>query len=414
VATSGFRARSRAAIFSGPTLAAFRIPGYPALWLAGGAQSFGSAVSLVAIGWITLQISDSAFAVGATFAARLVPALIFGIPAGSLVDRFDRRRILIVTNAAGAASLVAIAGLAGAARLSIGELILLSLWLGVIDTVRGTAAQSYAFDLAGVGGATNAIALGNLAGFLTGFVGSIMGGVVLDLAGVEPTFLVAGGAVALASIVLLVGGRSARNANLTPRLVPSFRSSMTLILRNRLVALIAIVVIVNEVLGFSALTLLPTFARDVLHTDAAGLGVLSSVRSIGSAIGLLFIARIGFRSRGGMLFILATLGSGLSLLLFSQSTVFVLSALLLVAVGVCWAMLDTLGQSLIQQSVDDSERGTAMGIWFFSIGFGPLGHLGLGASANAVGAPTALAVDGAALSLVALLLLGVKRIRNLR
>ena len=141
---------------------------------------------------------------------------------------------------------------------------------------------------------------------------------------------------------------------------------------------------------------------------------LASVRSVGSAIGLLFIARIGFRGRGGMLFIFATLGSGLSLLLFSQSTVFLLSVLLLVLVGVCWAMLDTLGQSLIQQAVDDSERGTAMGIWFFSIGFGPLGHLGLGASANAVGAPTALAVDGVALSLVAILLLGVKRIRNLR
>ena len=51
------------------------------------------------------------------------------------------------------------------------------------------------------------------------------------------------------------------------------------------------------------------------------------------------------------------------------------------------AALDTLGQSLIQRSVEDDERGSAMGVWYFAIGFGPLGHLGLGAAAVAFGAP---------------------------
>ena len=178
-------------------------------------------------------------------------------------------------------------------------------------------------------------------------------------------------------------------------------------------AVIAFVVIVNEVLGFASITLLPTFARDVLHSDAAGLGALSSLRSVGSIIGLLLLARLGIRERGGRLLILATLGSGLGLLTFALSTTFALSLLLMAVVGLCWGALDTLGQSLIQQAVNDNERGAAMGIWFFAIGFGPFGHLALGAAASAIGAPTALAIDGALLAVIALALVGVKAIRRI-
>ena len=413
MATGGLRAKSRAALSSGATLAAFRVPGYPALWWSGALTAFGWSASMVAVGWITLAVSDSALAVGATFAARLLPSLLLGIPLGSIVDRFDRRATLVVVNVLGTASLLAVAGLAVAGQLGLVELLVLSLGLGIVDTVRGTAGQSYAFDLAGPEGATNAIALGNLAGHLAGTIGAIAGGVALEHVGLSGPFLLAAVLAGAGAVVLALSGRRVANAPATPRLVPSFARSMTLIVRNRLVALIAFVVIVNEVLGFSSITLLPTFARDILHTDAAGLGALSAVRSVGSIAGLLLIARLGFRGRGGALFLLATLGSGLALMAFAFSTSFGLSLLLLVVVGISWAVLDTLGQSLIQQAVEDSERGAAMGIWFFAIGFGPFGHLGLGAAANVIGAPLALVIDGAILAGLAVALVSVRSIRRL-
>ena len=80
------------------TLAAFRNAGYPALWLAEAAAGFGWSATQVAIGWIALAATDSVLAVGATFAIRLVPALLFGIPLGGLVDRYDRRITLILVN----------------------------------------------------------------------------------------------------------------------------------------------------------------------------------------------------------------------------------------------------------------------------------------------------------------------------
>lgn len=405
--------RRRSIWGSGATLAAFRIPGYPVLWLSGVAGGFGWSVSLVAVSWITLEVSDSAFAVGATFAARLMPALVLGIPLGSLVDRFDRRRTLIVMNAASAAALLIVGLVDVLGHLGLTELLVLSLGLGIIDMTRGTAYQSYLFDLAGPAGATNAIALGNLGGQVAGTIGSISGGIVLEQLGVGSSFAMAAIFAIAGAVGLSLSRNPAGRERAAPRLVPSIGRSMTLIVRNRLVALIALVVIVNEALGFASITLFPTFARDVLSSDATGLGALSSARSLGGIIGLLLLARLGSRGRGGRLFLVTTLASGLALAGFAVSTSFALCMLLILLVGMCWAATDTLGQSLIQQSVEDHERGAAMGIWFFGIGFGPFGHLALGAAATLVGAPVVLLVDGAALTLIAVALTAVRRIRRL-
>ena len=409
-APEGRRSRSLA---TGPTLAAFRVPGYPALWLAGSAGAVGMAVGIVAIGWLALEVSDSALAVGATFAARFIPSLVLGIPAGGLVDRFDRRSTLVLVYLLGVVPVAIAAVLAANGQLGLVALLGLSFVLGLFDTIRGTASLSYAFDLAGRDGSTNAIALGNLGAFLMGFVGSISSGIAIERYGAASAFLLAAVMSAVAGAILALAGRRARRERGVSSPPTSLRRSMTLIARNRLVALIALVVIVGEVFGFSSFTVFPTFARDVLHSDATGLGALAAARSVGAIAGMLLLARVGLRGRGGRLLLSAAFGLGFALVLFALSSSFALSLALLVAVGAFAAALDTLGQSLIQHSVEDDERGSAMGVWFFAIGFGPLGHLGLGAAAVALGAPVALAISGSLLALTAAGLTGVRALRRL-
>jgi len=409
VTSSGLRARSAAALGSSPTFAAFRVAGYPALWLSEAASGFGRAATQVAIGWMALIATDSILLVGATFAARLVPALLLGIPLGGLVDRYDRRATLIVVNLAAIVplSLAAIAGASGA--LAISTLLVLSLALGVVDTLQGTATQTYSFDLAGASGATNAIALGNLGVFLAGAVGSIASGVALDRLGAASPFILSAITVGVAATCLVLGGAHARSERPAPHLAPSFSRSMTLILRNRRAAVIALVVVTCEILGFSSITVFPTFTRDVLGSDAAGLGALATARQLGAIAALLLLARLGLaRSRGGRLLLIGTSAIGLGLTAFALSTSFALSFLVLVLVGAAMASQDTLGQTLLQRNVDDAERGSAMGIWFFSIGFGLVGLVGLGAAASAIGAQAALAIDGLLLALFAI---GLSRVR---
>ncbi len=398
---------------AGPTLAAFRVQGYPALWLSGATNAVAVSAGLVAIGWLALEVSNSALAVGATFAARFAPSLILGIPLGGLVDRFDRRTVLTTVYLIAVVPMLGAATLAGGGRLDLAGLLVLSLVLGILDTIRGTASQSYAFDLAGREGATNAIALANLGFYLLAFVGSIAGGVAIDRLGAGSAFLMAAALGAVAAAILFFAGLRARRAREGPAEIHDLRRSMTLIARNRLVALIALVVVVGEVFGFSSLTVFPSFARDVLHTDATGLGALAAARNAGAIAGLLLLARLGLRGRGGRLFLSTAFGLGVALVAFALSASFALSLVILLAVGAAAAALDTLGQSLIQRSVDDHERGSAMGVWYFAIGFGPLGHLGLGAAAVAFGAPISVAISGGLLALTAAALSGVPALRRL-
>jgi len=409
VTTSGLRTRSAAALGASATLAAFRVTGYRALWLSSAASGFGRAATQVAIGWLALAATDSILVVGATFAARLLPALALGIPLGGLVDRHDRRVTLIATNLALIIPLAWAAAVGATGTLGVTQLLVLSLALGVADTLQGTATQTYSFDLVGPAGATNAIALGNLGVFLAGAVGSIVSGVALERLGVASPFIVSAGMAVIAVLCLMIGGAHARRQRPADHLAVSFSRSMTLIVRNRRVALIALVVVMCEVLGFSSITVVPTFTRDVLDSDAAGLGALATARQLGAIAALLLLARAGLASSsGGRMLLLCTSLLGVGLIAFALSSSFALSFGLLVLVGAAMASLDTLGQTLLQRNVDDAERGSAMGIWFFSIGFGLLGLVGLSATATAIGAQAALAVDGALLALFAV---GLSRVR---
>ena len=378
------------------------MPGFVALWLSAAASAFTWSLTSVAVGWLALEATGSSLAVGLTFAARLTPALLLGIPIGVLVDRVDRRRMLIGTNLAGTAVYLLLASAPPGGAAAIAALVLASIALGAVETARGTASRAYAFDLAGRSAATRALVWMNLGTAMVGAVGAIVGGVVLERAGASLAFVLAGIGTSVAAALLVAGrrrGPDGRSASASAS--PSLRSSFTLLGRERIVRYIVIVVIAGEVLGFETTTLFPALARDVLHADAGGLGAMSAAQNIGGFVGLVALARSGLRARGGW-FLVSTailLGASLAALAFSRELFVALAVL--VVVGAAMALLDTIGQTLVQHQVPDHERGAAVGIWYFAIGFGPLGHLGLGAIAGAAGVATTLAVSGLALVAVA-------------
>ena len=408
------RDRSVGLLTTSTTLAAFRIPGYTALWVSSAAGAISWSVGYVAFGWIALLVTGSPFAVALTFAARVGPSLVLGIPLGALVDRLDRRLTLITIHGLISVLMLIVAGLAVGGALGFPEILVFSLVFGVCDTIRGTANQAYAVDLAGPSGATNAIALGNLGAALVGAVGSLAAGIVLETSGAGPTFALAAVPSLVAAGLLVVSRRRGHGDGALPRLAPTLRASLTLIARNRLVTLIAIVVITGEMFGWSTMSLYPTFAREVLDVDAAGLGAMSAARSLGSVVGLLAIATAGLGGRGGVLYLGAGIAFGVGLAAFAVSTTFVVSLALLFGVGAASSSFDTLGQTLLQRSVEDNERGASVGIWFFGTGFGPFGSLALGAIAVVAGGPVAMFLSGAILAIITAGLATVPRLRALR
>ena len=433
-------------------LAPFGIAGFAGLWVSASAGSFARTTTQLAFAWLTLQATDSPFLVGVVAAARMAPQLVLGIPAGIVADYVDRRTLLVAANAGGALLLlgVLLAALAGA--LSLPAILATVALFGVLDTLRTASTQAYAYDLVRAARATSGMALTNLGAQLLGTLGGVVGGWTLERYGGSAAFALIGVVLTIAAVAPLLGARrgaghddAARDMSMPPMLAPdtvpatespatssvdvagpgrerraaararpSFRQAATLLLRNRVLAILALAILVAEILGFATQTLLPTFARDVFDVGASGLGTMTAVRSAGGVLGLLLVARLGPSVPGGLVFVAACATLGVALSLFSVAPAYALALVLLALAGGASSAMDTLGQTLLQRNADERERGAAMGIWVFAVGFGPVGHLTLGAAAEAFGAPRTQLVSGALLALVGVFLALNVRLRRTR
>jgi MFS family permease len=364
--------------------------------------------------------------VGVVGAARMTPQLVFGIPAGALADVLDRRMLILLANGAGVGLLLLMVGLAAVGLLTAPVLIGVSILFGVIDTVRMSATQALAYELVRSSRATSGMALTNLGGQLLGTLGGLAGGYTYQEFGGPATFLMVAVAMALAAGAPYLrrlapkvaeqpapapaeaAGRTGERPPGRPVDRPSGRRSgvdlkraLTLVTRSPILAILAISIILAEIFGFATQVLLPTFARDVFDVGASGLGVMMAARSAGGALGLLVLSQFDSEGRSGLVFVSTAGLFGLALLLFALTPAYGLALVLLALSGFGASVMDTLGQTLLQRNTDERERGAAMGLWVFSVGFGPVGHLALGAAASSIGAPATQAVSGIMLTLVA-------------
>lgn len=402
---------------SGHWRVVLRRPGFPAYVVAAGATSTAFNVSAVIFAWVALVETTDPLAVGLVFAVRFLMLLVLGIPAGVLADRVDRRRMFQASSIGSAVVAVALAALSAASgnTLPLWALVAGSMALGALDATRVAAAQAYAFDLVGPALATTGLALANLAALSGAVLGSIVGGWVLDHGGLAPAFLVLAVVQVGAAVPLVRAGISQSRAPRPPRAGGSgLRQSLTLLQRDRLVRLLAFVVIVVEVLGFSCATLLPVFTREVFDMGPDAYGMLNAIRSAGGVVALLLVIRFGARAGTGLALLGSSLLFGVGLVVFAVSPVFAVAVVPMLLVGAAGAATDSLSQTLLQRAVTDAERGAAMGIWAFGLGFGPLGYVVAGAMAGRYGPVPTQVLFGLALAGVSALLMTRARLRDLR
>jgi MFS family permease len=188
---------------------------------------------------------------------------------------------------------------------------------------------------------------------------------------------------------------------------------MTLVLRNPQVRALVLLIALTEILGFAGWVVVPTIARDVLGIGAGGFGIITAARAIGAVALLIVLARVRV-VRSPALFVGAMGAFGIGEVAFGLNTSPPLAVALSLAIGGAAACCDALGQTLLQQVVPDTSRGAAMGVWFFSLGFGPIGFVAIGALAEVIGASMALVVTGVVLIAVAGLAVALSPVRHLR
>jgi ENTS family enterobactin (siderophore) exporter len=162
-----------------------------------------------------------------------------------------------------------------------------------------------------------------------------------------------------------------------------------------------------EMFGFAYGAVMPAVAKHALGVDAKGLGTLTMMVGIGSVIGSVVLMSLGNFARKGMLLIVIAMFYGLFVATFSASGSYLIALILITGVGASAAAFDAMQWTLLQLNVPESMRGRAIGAWVFVIGFGTVGHLGLGAMGELFGVQWALAGAGIMVSVTGLIALSI-------
>ncbi len=152
-----------------------------------------------------------------------------------------------------------------------------------------------------------------------------------------------------------------------------------------------------SLVGMPYAVLMPMFAAQILHGGAKALGILMGATGVGALLGAASLAaRVGVKGLGKLIAMCAA-GFGASLIAFSFSRIFWLSALLLVPVGFCMMVQMASSNTLIQSMVPDSLRGRVISVYsMMFMGMAPFGAFFAGAIAHHIGAPYTVAIGGLA------------------
>ncbi len=385
---------------------------------------FGQTISLVgtwmqqiATGWLALELTNSAFMVGLVAAAGTIPILLLSLLAGVLADRFDKLRIVRIAQTMMLVEASVLWGFAWSGHITINWLMTLVLFGGVLSAVEIPARQSLIIDLVVKEDLLDAIAL-NSGGFnLARILGPTVAAVVIASLGLSWCF----GFNALSYLAVLIGLAMIRLPALDaggpaashPSAIAGMLEALRYVRNDRLMWILMRIVAVFSVLSVPILTLLPVVARDQLHLDVSGYGLLMTCYGVGATLGALAIASQGGKLPRGRTLTVSSIGLGVAILAFSLSHSVVFCGMMLFVTGVAVITNNALINTLLQHRVPNALRGRVMAIYVMVyVGMNPVGSFIGGWAASYVGA--ARAIGGMAAPMVVFTIWAFHRYSELR
>ena len=388
-------------------LSAWHYPQYRLLFLSSLGTYIGRWMETVVGAWLVLELTDSPFMVGLLGPCRFV-SMLLGPFCGAIADRFSRRQILITVQAVYALGALTIMALFLTSSLEVWHLFLFTLVGGVSYTFDYSTRHAAAADIVKRQHVVAAISLLFVSQGSTTILGPLLGGSLLEVIGASGCFALIAGSFCLSFLALLpmkiesLPGPVARES-IWRNLMAGFHY----IRKDRsLSALILIAALVNLFVFPYWFTLIPVFARDVLHTEVTGYGQLMAAIGLGNTLGPLLVAILPDSINRGRLLVIVTIAWPAILMIFAFSRLFSLSLFLLVMTGLNQGMSMALIQSLLMMWSVEEMRGRISGARAFAVGTLPLGNLLTGAGASFWGAPAMLLVNSAAAIIIAIIIIG--------
>jgi MFS family permease len=365
-----------------------------------GISLIGTWLTRVAISWLVYRLTHSAVLLGVVGFAGQVPAFVLSPFAGVLIDRWDRRRLLVITQILSMLQSFALAALTLTHTITVWEIVALSLFQGVVNAFDMPGRQAFVVEMVeGRADLGNAIALNSTMFNGARLIGPSVAGVLIAAVGEGMCFLIDGFSyLAVIGSLLAMRIRSERRWSGEGGVLAGLREGARFAFGFAPIRAILLLVALTGFMGMPYTVLMPVFARDILRGGAHTFGFLMGAVGVGALCGALYLAsRRTVRGLGRLIPIMATT-FGAGLILFSRSHVLWLSLPLLLVVGFGMMVQTASSNTILQTVVDDDKRGRVMSFYATAfMGMTPFGSLAAGAAAARIGAPATVLIEGAAM-----------------
>jgi MFS family permease len=389
----------RARTVSERTFRSLKVPNGRRFFVGMCVSATGQWLQVVAQGWLVLELTDSGVALGILTACQFLPILLGGAWGGVIADRFDKRRILFLTQTA-AATLAFILGMAVLTDVVTIQLVFaLALCLGCVNAIDNPTRRSFVAELVPPELITNAVSLNTSVFTSARIVGPALAGLLIGSVGLAACFLL-NAASFLAVIVALwlmdpaelyPGPRQARAPG-------QIRAGLRYVRGNVDVKVALIMTGVVSLMAYNYQVVFPLFAERTFDGGATTYGLLLSAMSIGSLTGSLVSAS---RVTIGLRFVtVACAAFGLAMMVTAFSPTLPAAFVLVIPMGACGTVFVTSANAVLQTGTEPAMRGRVMALYsVVFLGSTPIGGPIVGALSETFGARAGL-LAGSLTSLV--------------
>ena len=364
------------------------------LWVSTVVNDAGLMIYFTVHGWLALTVTDSAFWVGATAGMSGVGLVSTSVLAGVLVDRLNRRDLIIVAQLVQATMAFTIAVLIMLDRIELWHIMVMAFVDGAVVSVKLPSRMALVLDVAGRDRLLSATAASFAAMSGMGIIVPPLAGLIVAAFDISWAYVIMGVAL-LVSPAILLGVRPAPASQETrASALHDLRQGVAYVFTTPAVRALILMALVGAAFGWAHETMLPVMAGKVLNVGPVGLGYLLSAGSAGGLVATLIVSNAGDVVNKRRLLVVGYAGFGLFLILFAASPLLPLS-LALIAIAYAFAMVyETTLTTVLQTIVPDKMRGRVLSFQMLTWGVAGTSGFHTGAIAAAVGAPVAIAIGG--------------------
>jgi MFS family permease len=358
----------------------------------------GTWLQMVALTWLVYKMTNSALMLGIVGFAGQLPIFIIGPFAGVLADRWNRHRMLLITQSLALVQALLLTTLVFLNVIQIWQIITLSIILGIINAIDMPIRQAFVFDMIedhkeDVG---NAIALNSSMVNVARLGGPAIAGIIIATVGEGWCFLInsisfVAVIVSLLKMDIRLKPKSVKEFKIFEELKEGFQYSYNFEPIKILIFLLAAVSLVST----SVTLLAPIFAKKYLHGSADIYGFLIGAYGLGALVGAIYLLNKKNVLGLGNIITIAVAGFGISIILFGFSRSFILSMILMLLAGTGMILHIASTNTLLQTISEENKRGRVMGFYGVAFrGMSPFGSLIAGSLGSTIGSPATLAISG--------------------